>query len=58
MQVQVTVLQVFLTVTSLLSEYSIALPTGDCGTTGTQFQSGTAVLRNPKPYRVVVNKRE
>ena len=55
---EVTVLQVFLTVTSLLSEYSIALPTGDCGTTGTQFQSGTAVLRNPKPYRVVVNKRE
>lgn len=51
-------MQVFLTVTSLLSEYSIALPTGDSGTTGTQFQSGTAVLRNPKPYRVVVNKRE
>lgn len=50
-------IQVFLMVTNILSDYSLALPQGDKGDLGTQFKAGTALLRNPKPYRVVVQTR-
>ena len=63
-------MQLFLVLTNILAEYTLALPKGDKGELGTQFkvkktlklynpviQAGTAVLRNPKPYRVVVQAR-
>ena len=66
-------MQLFLVLTNILAEYTLSLPKGDKGELGTQFkvkktsgtkqfyndviQAGTAVLRNPKPYRVVVQAR-
>ena len=64
-------MQLFLVLTNILAEYTLALPKGDKGELGTQFkvkktcvklynlviQAGTAVLRNPKPYRAVVQAR-
>jgi len=50
-------MQLFLVLTNILAEYTLSLPKGDKGELGTQFKAGTAVLRNPKPYRVVVQAR-
>jgi len=51
-------IQMFLVLTNILSEFNISLPDGDKGEIGTQSKSGTAVLRNPKPYRIVIKSRE
>lgn len=50
-------IQIFLLITNLLSEFNFTLPDGDKGDIGTQTKSGTAVLRNPKPYRIVIKAR-
>merc|ERR1712059_172379 len=50
-------MQMFLMLTNILTDYSLNLPKGDKGDLGTQFKAGTSVLRNPKPYRVVVEAR-
>jgi cytochrome P450 family 2 subfamily K len=50
-------MQIFLILTNILTEYRLSLPKGDKGDLGTQFKAGTSVLRNPKPYRVVVDAR-
>ena len=42
----------------LSAVYDLALPEGDTGEVGTQFEAGTSVLRNPKPYRVIFKLRE
>merc|ERR1712123_121631 len=51
-------MQIFLMISNILSEFNLTLPDGDKGDVGTQFKAGTAVLRNPKPYRIVINARE
>jgi len=51
-------MQIFLIISNILSEFKLTLPEGDRGDVGTQFKAGTAVLRNPKPYRIVINRRE
>jgi len=51
-------MQIFLIISNILSEFKLTLPEGDKGDVGTQFKAGTAVLRNPKPYRIVLNTRE
>ena len=59
-------------ISNTLAEFKLTLPEGDQGDVGTQLreslekklhnliilQAGTAVLRNPKPYRIVINSRE
>jgi len=50
-------MQLFLVITNILTDFNLSLPKGDKGDLGTQFKAGTAVLRNPKPYRVVVQSR-
>jgi len=50
-------MKLFLILTNILSQYRLALPHGDKGLMGTQFKAGTSVLRNPQPYRVVVQAR-
>jgi len=50
-------MELFLIVSNLLSTFTFALPEGDDGECGTQFEAGTAVLRNPKPYKIVVEHR-
>jgi len=50
-------METFLILTNLLSSYQLFPVEGDAGGMETQFESGTAVLRNPKPYRVVFEKR-
>jgi len=50
-------MQLFLIMTNILAEYSFTLPKGDKGDLGTQFKAGTSLLRNPKPYRVVLEAR-
>jgi len=51
-------MQIFLIITNILAEFKLTLPEGDKGDVGTQFKAGTAVLRNPKPYRIVINTRK
>ena len=51
-------MQLFLMMSNLMTVYSLAMPEGDTGETGTQFEAGTSVLRNPKPYRVIFMLRE
>lgn len=51
-------METFLILTNLLSSYLLFPVEGDAGGMETQFESGTAVLRNPKPYRVVFEKRQ
>jgi len=50
-------MQMFLMLANLLNEYTLGVPKEDSGVIATQFKSGTAVLRNPKPYRVVIKSR-
>merc|ERR1711936_720032 len=50
-------MQIFLIISNILCEYNLTLPEGDKGDIGTQFQAGTAVLRNPRPYRIVMHSR-
>lgn len=50
-------MQMFLILANILSDFSLSLPNEDPGILGTQYKSGTAVLRNPKPYRVVFTSR-
>lgn len=50
-------MQLFLILTNLLSVYNLTLPSGDSGDTGTQFEAGTSVLRNPQPYKVIFKLR-
>ena len=51
-------MQMFLFLANILTVYTLALPEGDDGEIGTQFEAGTAVLRNPKPYRVIFKLRD
>eukprot|EP00088_Acartia_fossae_P043927 TRINITY_DN4649_c0_g2_i1.p1 TRINITY_DN4649_c0_g2~~TRINITY_DN4649_c0_g2_i1.p1 ORF type:complete len:489 (+),score=168.74 TRINITY_DN4649_c0_g2_i1:31-1497(+) len=51
-------MEMFLIITNILSTYRLCLVDGDDGRIGTQFKSGTAVLRNPKPYRVIFKLRD
>merc|ERR1711973_514808 len=37
----------------LMLSNSLEMPPGDDGEIGTQYEAGTSVLRNPKPYRVI-----
>jgi len=55
---QLADMELFLMMTNLLATFNFSLPEGDDGGLGTQFEAGTAVLRNPKPYKVVVTSRE
>ena len=51
-------MQLFLMLTNILAVYSLEMPPGDDGEIGTQFEAGTSVLRNPKPYRVIFKLRD
>ena len=51
-------MQLFLMLSNILATFTLSLPEGDTGEMGTQFEAGTAVLRNPKPYRVIFRLRE
>lgn len=48
----------FLLLANIMATFKLSLPDGDEGEMGTQFEAGTAVLRNPKPYRVIFNYRQ
>jgi len=50
-------MEMFLILTNILTSYQLLPVGGDDGDLGTQFETGTAVLRNPKPYRVVFEER-
>ena len=50
-------MELFLILSNILSSYQLVMVEGDDGDLGTQFEGGTAVLRNPKPYRVVFENR-
>jgi len=51
-------MQMFLMLSNILATFTLSLPEGDTGEMGTQFEAGTAVLRNPKPYRVIFKLRQ
>jgi cytochrome P450 len=44
-------MKMFLIIANLVLAFKLGLPEGDEGDLGTQFEAGTAVLRNPKPSR-------
>lgn len=48
----------FLILANVLKTFSLKPPAGDNGKIGTQYQAGTGVLRNPKPFFVVLTDRE
>jgi len=50
-------MQMFLLLANILNQFSLSVPREDSGIIATQFKSGTAVLRNPAPYRVVIRSR-
>ena len=51
-------MQLFLMLSNILAVYTLDTPSGDTGEIGTQFEAGTSVLRNPKPYRVIFKLRD
>ena len=51
-------MQLFLLLANILTVYTLDTPDGDTGEIGTQFEAGTSVLRNPKPYRVIFKLRD
>ena len=51
-------MQLFLMMSNLLTVYTMTIPEGDEGEIGTQFEAGTSVLRNPKPYRVIFKLKD
>jgi len=51
-------MQIFLFLTNILADFDVKIPQGDKGDLGTQFKAGTSLLRNPKPFRVVIESRE
>ena len=51
-------MQLFLMMSNLLTVYTLTTPEGDEGEIGTQFEAGTSVLRNPKPYRVIFKLKD
>jgi len=50
-------MNMFLILVNLVTTFTLSLPEGDSGELGTQFEAGTAVLRNPMPYRTVFQLR-
>jgi len=50
-------MKMFLVIANMIATFDILLPEGDDGEMGTQFEAGTAVLRNPKPFRAVFELR-
>jgi len=50
-------MEMFLILANILSSHRVLAIEGDDGDLGTQFEAGTAVLRNPKPFRVVFEER-
>lgn len=50
-------MKMFLIISNMISTFDLNLPPADDGDLGTQFEAGTAVLRNPKPFRTVFELR-
>lgn len=51
-------METFLILTNLLQAFSFRTPSGDNGKIGTYYKAGTSVLRNPKPFYVVLQNRK
>jgi len=51
-------METFLIVTNLLQAFSFRAPSGDNGKISTYYKAGTSVLRNPKPFYVVIQNRQ
>merc|ERR1712203_1258361 len=50
-------MKMFLIIANMIATFNLSLPPADDGDLGTQFEAGTAVLRNPKPFRTVFDLR-
>ena len=51
-------IEFFLIVTNLLKAFVFRAPQGDKKNLGTYYKSGTGILRNPKPFYVVLDNRD
>lgn len=49
--------EMFLILTNLLKSFLIRTPEGDDKAIGTYYKSGTGILRNPRPFYVILEKR-
>ena len=50
-------IELFLILANLLKSFIIRKPEGDNGDVGTFYETGTGVLRHPRPYYVVLQNR-
>ena len=50
-------IEMFLILANLLKSFIIRKPEGDNGDVGTFYETGTGVLRHPRPYYVVLQNR-
>ncbi len=51
-------MEMFLILTNLLKAFVFRTPEGDNKVIGTHYETGTGIMRNPKPYYVVLENRE
>ena len=50
-------METFLILTNLLKNFLLRTPEGDDKDVGTFYETGTGVLRHPKPYYLVLQNR-
>jgi len=51
-------METFLILTNVLKTFVLKAPPGDKNDIGTQYEVGTGFIRNPRPYKVVLQNRE
>ena len=51
-------METFLILSNVLKTYTLRTPPHDKKEIGTQYEVGTGFIRNPKPYKVIVQYRE
>ena len=55
---EVALLESFLILSNVVKSFNLRCPPGDRLRIGTQYQAGTGFIRNPKPYKVVIQPRD
>ena len=55
---EIAEMKIFMLIANIIKSFSMRTPHGDKKKIGTQFESGTGFLRNPRPYKVILQSRE
>ncbi len=54
---EVANMKMFLILSNLVKSFKLRTPEGDKKVIGTQYEAGTGFIRNPKPYKVILEHR-